>query len=315
MTVTSIGYGEMLPVNTWERFVCSVFMILSGMVWTYILSTAAGIAATLNPNKVLFQTTMDQLNYFMRERSLPRDMRIQLRDFLKKARRVNQLNDDGELLNKLSPQLQGTVALAANKRWISQIWFFRDMWSTRNGIRFIAALARLLVLRNFTQSERLPIGQLYIVRKGLLVKMWRFLGSGKVWGEDIIITSEELMDHAQAVALTYVEVYTLRRHALFTLLEDHPSASLVVHKASRRILLQRALLKYLTQVAGKPGPCSFITKSMSTEPEVVEDTLTLEQKLGLTMTKLEGLERTVNDTLLSEMSSIKAMLQTLVKVE
>lgn len=245
-------------------------------------------------------------------------MRIQLRDFLKKARRVNQLNDDGDLLNKLSPHLQGTVALAANKKWIGQIWFFRDLWSTRAGISFIAATARHLVLRNFTAQERLPIGQLYIVRKGLLVKMWRFLGSGRVWGEDIILSSEELMDHAQAVALSYVEVYTLRRHALFTLLEDHPCASLVVHKASRRILMQRAMLRYLAQVAGKPGPCSFITRTMSTEPEVVQETLTLEQKLGETMIKLDGLESTMNGKLLSsikaidsEMSSIKAMLKAL----
>ena len=61
-------------------------MLLSGMVWTYILSTAAGIAATLNPNKVLFHNTMDQLNYFMRERSLPAPMRRQLRDFFEHAR-------------------------------------------------------------------------------------------------------------------------------------------------------------------------------------------------------------------------------------
>ena len=52
MTVTSIGYGEMLPVNSGERVACTFFMLLSGMVWTYILSTAAGIAATLNPNEV-----------------------------------------------------------------------------------------------------------------------------------------------------------------------------------------------------------------------------------------------------------------------
>ena len=56
MTVTSIGYGEMLPMNSEERLICSLLMILSGMVWTYILSKAAGIAAvdslslTLHPH-------------------------------------------------------------------------------------------------------------------------------------------------------------------------------------------------------------------------------------------------------------------------
>ena len=57
MTITSIGYGEMLPLNTGERMICSFLMLISGMVWTYILGTAAGIAATLEPNLVLFRTT------------------------------------------------------------------------------------------------------------------------------------------------------------------------------------------------------------------------------------------------------------------
>lgn len=244
----------------------------------------------------------------MRERNLQRPLRLELRAFLKNARRVNQLNDDTELLNKLSPLLQGTVALEANKKWIVSIWFFRELWNTRDGVNFFAALAKRLVIRNYTAQERVPIGQLCIVRKGLLVKMWRFLGSGKVWGEDIVLSSEELMDHAQAVALSYVEVYTLRRNALITMLEDHPVAEEVVTRASRRIFLQRALLKHMTQAAGKKGPCSFIMKSMSHDAEVVEEALSTEQKLDATMDALEALDRKVND----ELSAMKGMLQTLI---
>lgn len=48
------------------------------------------------------------------------------------------------------------------------------------GREFIASLAKVLVIRAFVAHERLPIGQLYVLRRGLLVKMWRFLGRGKV---------------------------------------------------------------------------------------------------------------------------------------
>ena len=100
----------MLPVNTSERFLCSVFMVISGMIWTYVLGTTAGIASTLDPNGVLFQTTMDALNMFMRERQLPRAMRRQLRSFFDQSRRVREVNDDTLLLTHMSPLLQGTVA-------------------------------------------------------------------------------------------------------------------------------------------------------------------------------------------------------------
>ena len=82
----------MLPQNTVERWLCTLYMLLSGVLWTYAIGSVAAIATTLNPNQIFYETTMDQLNYFMRERLLPSRMRMALRDFFRSARRVNQLN-------------------------------------------------------------------------------------------------------------------------------------------------------------------------------------------------------------------------------
>ena len=64
---------------------------------------------------------VDTLNYFMRERALPKDMRHTLREYFSSARDVHEANDDGELLSKMSPLLQGTVAVSASKRWLDQV--------------------------------------------------------------------------------------------------------------------------------------------------------------------------------------------------
>lgn len=279
MTLTSIGYGEMTPVNTAERALCSVYMLFSGVMWTYAIGTVAAIATTLDPNAIAFQNTMDSLNYFMRERELPRQMRMALRDFFTNAKRVHQLNDDGDLLDRMSPLLQGTVALAANKKWLDVVWYFRGIQNTANGAEFVASLAKALVIRSYVSHERLPIGQLYILSRGLVVKMWRFLGTGRVWGEDIILDSPELMDHSQAVALSYVEAYTLSRGQLEDCLQDFPGAQEKVRKASRKILIQRAFLKYLAIQTGKKGPVSFVTKSTAKGFSVFKEDLSLEQKV------------------------------------
>ena len=81
-------FNDVLPITS-ENFRC----LCTGMVWAYILSTASGIAATLNPGSVLFRTTMDQLNYFMRERGLPKQMRHELRDYFQSARQVREVNE------------------------------------------------------------------------------------------------------------------------------------------------------------------------------------------------------------------------------
>jgi hypothetical protein len=82
-----------------------------------------------------------------------------------------------------------------------------------------------------------------------------------VWGEDIILDSPEFIDHSQAVALTYVEAYTLRRDELDEVLEEYPEAKAHVRKAAHRVTMQRALLKYLAVMQGKPGPASFAPSS------------------------------------------------------
>lgn len=286
MTLTSIGYGEMTPVNTAERVLCSIYMMASGIMWTWAIGSVAAIATTLDPNSVAYQNTMDSLNYFMRERELPRTMRMTLRDFFANAKRVHQLNDDCDLLDKMSPLLQGTVALAANHKWLNTVWYFRDIGSIANGTDFIALLAKCLVIRSYVGHERLPVGQLYIVRRGLLVKMWRFLGSGKVWGEDMILDNMDLMDHSQAVALTYVEMYTLRRSELEDCMSDFPEVAYRVRRASRKILMQRALLIFLCQKAGKPAPKSIPMKHSARGYTTVPQSLSLENKVDSILARL-----------------------------
>jgi hypothetical protein len=56
-TLTSVGYGEMLPVNTAERALCAVYMLMSGVVWTYAIGTVASIATTLDPNGIKFHNS------------------------------------------------------------------------------------------------------------------------------------------------------------------------------------------------------------------------------------------------------------------
>lgn len=175
---------------------------------TDAIGSVAAIATTLNPDQADYENTMDQLNFFMRERDLPFEMRTSLRDFFKSARRVNQLSNDTDLMNKLTPELQSTVALAANREWLNKVWFCRELWHTREGVAFIAQLAQQLVLRNFVASERVPVGMLCIVRKGLVVKMWRFLGARKVWGEDFILDNEELIDHSRTLPTALHPTYT-----------------------------------------------------------------------------------------------------------
>ena len=150
----------------------------------------------------------------MRERKLPKRLRHDLRLYFETARHVREVNDDANLLESMSPLLQGRVAFAANREWLERVWYLARLPDTRDTTEFIAAVAKSLTVRAYVAEERAPIGQLYVLRKGIAVKNWRFMRAGMVWGDDIIIDALHLMDHSQAVALTYIEVFVLTREAL-----------------------------------------------------------------------------------------------------
>ena len=67
---------------------------------------------------------------------------------------MHEATDDGDLLAKMSPLLQGTVAVAANREWLGQIWFLHGMGNTRLEKEFVAALAMRLNLSAYIMHER-----------------------------------------------------------------------------------------------------------------------------------------------------------------
>lgn len=75
--------------------------------------------------------------------------------------------------------------------------------------------------------------------------------------------SPELVDHSQAVALSFVEAFTLRRADLDDVLQSFPKARERVTREARRVVIARSLLTYLCKQMGKDGPNSFALRSVS----------------------------------------------------
>ena len=60
------------------------------------------LQTTSDPHGVHYTTTMDALSHFMRERQLPRAMRLRLRDYFGAARRLHLQAEQRELLDKMN---------------------------------------------------------------------------------------------------------------------------------------------------------------------------------------------------------------------
>jgi len=278
MTLTSIGYGDIVPENDTERWVCIFLMLVSGATWAYVIGQVAGIATTMDPNLINYRTTMDALNFFMRDRQLPAHMRHALRDYFSDARIVHQIEGESDLLQKMSPMLQGIVALEASREWLDQVWFLKGLGTTRNEKDFIAALSMALQMRAYSIEERLPLGQMYVLRRGMIVRLWRFLGKGRVWGEDMLIEDPELRNHAQGVALTFIETFVLTKADLVSLGADFPGPWQKICSAMQRVTIGRKILLLHAKHTGRK-PRSYIPASCASGYSEVANIISVEKKV------------------------------------
>ena len=79
----------------------------------------------MDPAGAEFQANMDALNTFMRERKLPKTLKVALRQYFHNARKLHDSATENHLISMMSPLMQSTVALQANRDWLERVWFLR----------------------------------------------------------------------------------------------------------------------------------------------------------------------------------------------
>jgi hypothetical protein len=86
---------------------------------------------------------------------------------------------------------------------------------------------------------------------GIVARNGRVMVPGMVWGEDIIIRNEFLVDGAHAIALTLAEVHALGLRSLLAALERHPQEQSRHRKAAAKFMLIRGIRKIAAEVAAR----------------------------------------------------------------
>lgn len=238
MTITSIGYGDIAATNTYEQLFCTVLMLAGGMVWGMVIATFCGVIASMDPKGTEFRKTMDDLNSFMALQGLPNDMRIQLREYFHQTRHLQVSRANKALIENMSPMLQGQVVWKINERWLRHVWFLRAAED-----KFMVQLSLELVAAVFAPAELCPSGYMYISHRGIALYGGRVLTSGKVWGEDMILSSPHLRSKYAARCMTYVEVYMIERDQLLNIAKNFPPTLRIIRRSAFRLAFRREMIR------------------------------------------------------------------------
>ena len=281
MTITSIGYGDIHATdrNVSEQVVNTLLMLTGGMLWGHVIGTFCGVVATMSPQTTEFNRRMDDLNRYCGLHHLPPDVRRRLREYLHQTKHLQISHASKELIELLSPALQGEVTWLVHKPWLSRVTFFQGAEP-----EFLVQIALSLSPLVFTPGELAINGFLYIVHRGIALYGGRVLTSGKVWGEDCIIASVHLQRRWCARAMNYLEVYMVSRDAVLAVAEAFPKTHERIRKTAIRMAVRRQFILAAKLMSGGTGYFASKTQVFDRLLEQATTVPLTEMKLQATLT-------------------------------
>lgn len=238
MTITTIGYGDLVAKTTGERLLATACMLLGASIYAYVVGAVCGIVSGLDEATAKFHQTMDQLNLYMAEYHLPKPLQYTLREYFRHCRSLARERHYQDLLQQMSPTLRGQVAVFCHSSWICKVPFFNSATvSDEEREEFIIQIAMHIHPEAFAPNEAIcrvnqPAEQMYIVQKGVVAKQGVILRGGSFFGEDMICKSYKRQYSVRT--LTYVDVFRLDKKELMNIIQhdEFPATRLAIRRAA-----------------------------------------------------------------------------------
>lgn len=220
VTMTTIGYGDIIPTANSERFFLIFNMLISTGVFAYVVGSICGIVSNMDRRSQEHHDMMDELNKFMVEARLSLDLMPRLRDYFKYRHRTSSMESMGRLLEFMSPALRGEVAIHVCGAWLEKVPLFANQPT-----EFTVSISLMLKTETFPRGETIvkmgdAAEKMYIVERGVVGGKGRVFTSGKVLGEESLC-GEMTADYT-AVAMTYTDLFVLSRDDINSLLPKYP---------------------------------------------------------------------------------------------
>ena len=238
MTVTSVGYGDISAhrFNVVEQIVCVFIMLLTGMIWGYLIGIFCAMAAP-GPTKAQFRSELSELNNFMSEHNFAPEMRFRLREYMHQTVSLRKLDARRHLLTKLSPAMQGEMSLLINEATVGKVWYLHG---TEVGL--MIHIASKLKPAIFPPTEFCPGGFLYIIERGYVIYCGRPRRQAHL-GEDVLLNNPDLEMGFPAVSVSYSSVLALDGKALNAAIQMFPISAAKLDWVKRRWGVRRCVVR------------------------------------------------------------------------
>merc|ERR1711865_623982 len=242
MTLTTIGYGDVVATNIYERIYVILMMMISALVFAFVVGTMCSLIQGLNSQTLYFQSMIDDINDYMEMTHLPLNLRRRIRRYCLFRRDGALHQNEGAIWVFLSPSLRLEAALHQYLPILEQVPYFRETSS-----HFVSELACHLHQLVYGPNEVL-VAQgtkeriMFILNKGRVhvekntkdqgVKILASLSDGSYFGEQALLFGT--FRNATVRSLSFCNVCVLKKVDVDGVLDKYPADRIMLKKVSTK---------------------------------------------------------------------------------
>lgn len=126
-TMTTVGYGDVVPSSTEERWFAIAAMVLGVGFYSYILATVTSIVTSGDQKSAVYHEKMDSLASWMRHHKFDNKLRRRTRNFYRRYYAERSAIDEKSILENLAPSLQDEVSHFLLHDFIKDHPLFREL--------------------------------------------------------------------------------------------------------------------------------------------------------------------------------------------
>jgi len=246
-TLTTVGYGDVIPSTDKERLYSMLAMIVGGSFYGYIIGSMTSVITDMDVDARAFNERMEMLDAWLEfHEQIPMLLKRRIRRHFRRQLREKSSVDDATIIKDLSPELRADAASFVIHVEVRRNAVFRDLSNSALG-----SLVEVLQISSSKRGEHMvsqgdPGIAMYIIVQGSArftqghpwipseggeeggtsksnarLKNMSKLIEGDSFGEEIIFTLEETFRYT-IVASSLVSMYSLAEDDFKTRFRNMP---------------------------------------------------------------------------------------------
>jgi len=108
-TMTTVGYGDVIPQTDVERIYAMVAMVIGGSFYGYVIGSISSMVSNRDVNHAAYTERMDKLQAWLSHHSFPEALRRRVRKYLKSQLQGKSAMNEEDIMADLSPDLREEV--------------------------------------------------------------------------------------------------------------------------------------------------------------------------------------------------------------